>query len=158
VNYSLFILSIILIAWASIERYLFIYHERFITNHIILLHYAPILCFTCYTPSFYVGLVMFYPCEQAFDSYQYICGSPCYLLNIVPCLVDWMMNVVVVLLITCTFNIILIVCHFQQRHRMKRSIVTTGKSRQWVRIISLFFLSLGQVKVIGNLPFCLQIF
>ncbi|CAF5143513.1 unnamed protein product, partial [Rotaria sp. Silwood1] len=109
INYSLFILSIILIAWTSIERYLFIYHEQLITRCRILLHYIPIGCFIVYTPLFYISLVLFYPCQQAFSEYSYICGGPCYLFHIVPCVIDWLFNVVLVLLITCVMNIILIV-------------------------------------------------
>jgi hypothetical protein len=132
VNYSLFILSIILTAWTSIERYLFIYHEHFILHYRIVLHYLPIGFFSFYTPSFYVGLVIFYPCQQVYTPYSYICGGPCYLFEIAPCMTDWGINVVVVLLITCIVNIILIVSNIKQRHRMRRSIVTARKSQQWV--------------------------
>ncbi|CAF4319483.1 unnamed protein product, partial [Adineta steineri] len=137
VNYTLFILSIILTAWASIERYLFIYHDLFITRQRILLHYIPIILFCIYTPSFYVGLVIFYPCEQAYNLYGYICSGPCYLFESVPCLIDWCTNVGSVLLITCIINIVIIVRTIEQRHRMKRSIITVGNRKQWHRTIRL---------------------
>ncbi len=133
INYSLFILSIILTTWTSIERYLFIYHEHLITQHRILLHYLPIGFFIFYTPLFYVGLVIFYPCQQAYTPYNYICGGPCYLSQIVPCMIDWSVNVGLVLVITCIMNIILIVLNIKQRHRMKRSIITTRNRQQWVK-------------------------
>ncbi len=132
VNYTLFILSISLTTWTSIERYLFIYHEYLITHHRILLHYLPIGFLTFYTPLFYVGLVIFYPCQQAYSPYSYICGGPCYLFQIVPCMIDWGINVALVLLITCTVNIILIISNIKQRHRMKTRIITARKSQQWV--------------------------
>ncbi|CAF3750886.1 unnamed protein product [Rotaria sp. Silwood1] len=132
VNYSLFILSIILTAWTSIELYLFIYHEHLITHYRMVLHYIPIGCFTLYTSLFYVGLVIFYPCQQAYNVYSYICGGPCYLFESIPCLIDWGINVVLVFFITCIINVILIVNNIKQRHRMKTSIVTARKSQQWV--------------------------
>ena len=132
INYTLFILSISLTTWASIERYFFIYHEHFINRHRILLHYAPIGYLIVYTPLFYVGLVLFYPCQQAYNLYSYLCAGPCYLLQIVPCLIDWCINVIAVLLVTCVMNIVLIVCNAQQRHRMKRLIINAGNTQQWV--------------------------
>ncbi len=132
VNYSLFILSIYLTTWTSIERYLFIYHVHFITRYQILLHYLPIVGFTLYTPLLYTGLVIFYPCQQTYDMYNYICGGPCYLFENVPCLIDWSINVAFVLFITCLMNIILIICNTKQRQRMKRTIITAGNRKQWV--------------------------
>jgi hypothetical protein len=139
VNYTLFILSMSLTTWTSIERYLFIYHEQFIKKHSILLHYFPISFLTVYTPSFYVGLVIFYRCQQAYTSYSYICGGPCYLFQIVPCMIDWSINVGFILLITCVVNIMVIISNIQQRHRMKRAIITARKSQQWVKRIESFF-------------------
>ena len=136
INYTLFIYSIILTTWASVERYFFIYHEHFISHHFILFHYIPTVCFAIYTPVFYVCVVLFYPCEQAFDVTSYLCAGPCYLLHIVPCLIDWCINVVFVLSMTCLMNIVLIVCTVQQRHRMKRSIITAGHAQQWVSKLS----------------------
>lgn len=132
INYSLFILSIILTAWTSIERYLFIYHEQIITSHRIVLHYFPIAFFTVYTPSFYTGAVIFYPCQQAFSVYNYLCGGPCYLFSIAPCMTDWTINVGLVLLTTGILNITLIVVNIRQRYRMRGAIITVGKRHQWV--------------------------
>jgi hypothetical protein len=140
VNYTLFMLSISLTAWTSIERYLFIYHEHFIKKHSILLHYFPVGIHFIYTPLFYVGLVIFYPCQQAYTPYSYICGGPCYLFQIIPCMIDWGFNVGFVLLITCVVNIILIFSNIHQRDRMKRAIITARKSQEWVKRIESFFI------------------
>ncbi len=138
VNYTLFMLSMSLTAWTSIERYLFIYHEQFIKRHSILLHYFPISFLTIYTPSFYVGLVIFYRCQQAYTSYSYICGGSCYLFQIVPCMIDWSINVGFILLITCVVNIMVIISNIHQRDRMKRAIITARKSQEWVKRIVFF--------------------
>ncbi|CAM2729134.1 unnamed protein product [Rotaria socialis] len=164
VNYSLFILSIILIAWASIERFLFIYNEQLIKRCRILLHYIPIGFFIVYTPTFYTGLVIFYPCEQAFNPTNYICGGPCYLFRIVPCMIDWGTNVVLVLLVTCFMNSFLIIYNVKQRFRMRGSIITADKSQQWRRTmkLSIQLFSISSLCVIGWVPYgvvsTLQIF
>ena len=66
-NYSLFQLSIFLMTWTSVERYFFIYHERFIMRHIILLHYGPITILILYCSVLYVGIVILYTCQPAYD-------------------------------------------------------------------------------------------
>jgi hypothetical protein len=143
VNYTLFMLSISLTAWTSIERYLFIYHEHFIKKHSILLHYFPVGIHIVYTPLFYVALVIFYPCQQAYTPYSYICGGPCYLFQIVPCMIDWGFNVGFVLLITCVVNIMLIISNIRQRDRMKRAIITARNSQQWVKKSRIVFLMIN---------------
>jgi len=132
VNYILFVLSIIFIAWTSIERYFFIFHEHFITQHRVLLHYLPLGLFTIYAPLFYMGFVLLYPCQSAYISESYICGGPCYLFYMVPCLFDWCFNVVFFLLVTCIVNVILIITNIRQRQRMKRLIITAHNTQQWV--------------------------
>lgn len=132
INYSLFILSIILTTWTSIERYFFIFHEQFMKRHRFILHYIPIGCFSVYTPIFYMILVIFYPCQQAFTLNNYLCGGPCYLFQLIPCMVDWSFNVAFMLLVTCVMNMLLIVLNIRQKYRMKTSIITAGKSQQWV--------------------------
>ena len=134
-NYTLFILTIILTTWTSIERYLFIYHEHFIKRYRILVHYVPIGFFTLYTSLFYVGVVMFYPCQQEYSVYKYLCGGPCYLFELIPSAIDWSINVASVLFITCVMNIVLIFFNIKQRHRMKSSIITAGRSQHWVKRI-----------------------
>ncbi|CAF0742429.1 unnamed protein product [Adineta ricciae] len=155
INYSLFILSMILITWTSIERYLFIYHELFIKHHSILFHYLPVVLFSLYTPIFYISLVIFYPCEQAYTVYSYICNGPCYLFNSVPCLIDWGINVVLVLGITCFVNIVIIIRNIIQRGRMKRLIITAGNRQQWHRTLRLSFqlFSISSLCIIGWIPY-----
>lgn len=133
INYSLFILSVILTTWTSVERYLFIYHEHFIKRHSILLHYFPITFFVFYTPLLYVGLVILYPCQQAYTPYSYICGGPCYLFQIIPCLIDWLINALLVLALTCIMNLALIIRNVVQKDRMKRMVITAQRSQEWVR-------------------------
>lgn len=133
-NYSLFQLSIFLMAWTSIERYLFIYHERLIMRHIILFHYGPIIALFLYCPVLYVGIVLLYKCQPVYDVRLYICGGPCYSLEFRLGLLDWVGNGMSMECTTLIVNIILIARHLIQRHRMKRAIITAEKRQQWVNI------------------------
>ena len=132
-NYSLFQLSIFLMVWTSIERYLFIYHERFILRHTILLHYALISILSLYCSLLYVGIVLLYTCQPTYDVHFYLCGGPCYSEEQFLGMLDWIGNGVIM-----QFGILIIVLliarHPLQRHRMKQVILTAARRQEWVRI------------------------
>ena len=120
--------------WTSIERYLFIYHEHIILRHIILLHYGPIAILVLYCSTLYVGIVMLYTCQPAYDVHLYICGGPCYSSELVLGMFDWIGNGISMELGTLLINIVLIIRHFIQRHRMKHAVLTAAGQQQWVRV------------------------
>jgi hypothetical protein len=138
-NYSLFLFSITLMAWSSVERYLFIYHERIIIRYYVLLHYLPIICLFFYCPLFYLGTVVMYKCESNYDVHRYVCGGACYQYELALGLIDRIGNVLCVVFFTLILNLILIIRLIMQRHRMKRCIITANRSQQWVRTMMSFF-------------------
>lgn len=135
INYTLFISSVTLIAWASIERYFFIFKENYIYTHRWTFHFIPIGFLIFYVPLFYIGVVLFYPCKQDYNLSRYICNGPCYLLETIPSLIDWCLNVVVPMLVTMIMNIVLITCSFKQKRRMRQNIVTGYSTQKWVNKI-----------------------
>lgn len=120
--------------WISIQRYLFIYHEQFIQRHMFLLHYLPIGFLYVYCPLLYVGMVILHNCQPSYDVTLYICGGPCYSLELGLGIFDWIGNGISMELTTFFINVIVTVRHFIQRYRMKRSVLTAAGRRQWVRI------------------------
>ena len=139
-NYSFFLLSITLTAWATVERYLFIYHERVIVGNYVLLHSVPIISLLLYCPLFYLGAVVLYKCESNYDVRRYVCGGACYQYEMGLGLIDRIGNVLCVVLFTFIVNLILIIRHVMQRHRMKGSIITASRNQQWVRTVIRLFL------------------
>ena len=77
-DYVLFVLGLMLMCYACIERYFLVFHRHFFKQHLILLHYVPILFFLLYSPLLYIGLIVIYPCERNFDYTKFVCGGPCY--------------------------------------------------------------------------------
>ena len=142
INYSLFLASIILMAWTSIERYVFIYHERFMLRHIILLHYAPIIVTISYSIFFYVGAVLLYKCKPAYNVHLYVCGGACYQYQLELGLIDMIVNAMCSVITIFVVNLVLIVRHVMERCYMKRSVVPVGNNLQWVRIVMSFLLIL----------------
>lgn len=119
--------------WTSIERYLFIYHERFILRHMILFHYGPITILSLYCSVLYVGIVVLHTCQPAYNVYLYICGGPCYSTEPFLGMFDWIGNGVIMQFGILVINIILILRHVIQRYRMKQSVITAARRQQWVR-------------------------
>jgi hypothetical protein len=133
INYTLFLTSLILMAWTSIERYLFIYHERFMLRHIILLHYAPIVTIILYSIIFYTGSILLYKCQPVYNVHLYVCGGACYQYKLGLRLIDMIINVMGSVITTFVVNLVLIIRHVIQRCYMNRSIIPIRKTLQWVR-------------------------
>ncbi|CAF1320036.1 unnamed protein product [Rotaria sordida] len=154
-NYSLFQLSIFLMTWISIQRYLFIYHEQFILRHMILFHYGPVIFFYLYCPLLYIGIVVLYKCQPIYDVNLYICGGPCYSLELGLGLFDWVGNGISMEMTTLIVNVIVTIRHFIQRYRMKRAIITADGRRQWNRSVKLAaqLIAIGMIYVVGWVPY-----
>jgi hypothetical protein len=122
-------------AWTSIERYMFIYHERFMLRHIILLHYMPIIFIILYSIFFYVGSVLLHKCRSTYNVYLYVCGGACYEYQVGLGLIDTISNEMGSVITTFVVNLILIIRHVIRRCYMKRSVVPIGKNLEWVMIL-----------------------
>ena len=121
-------------AWTSIERYLFIYHERLIKQYRICLHYVPIIAIILYCPLFYVGVVVLHPCQPVYDVNVYLCGGACYQFEQTLGLIDWVGNGIAMVSVTFIVNVILIIRHISQRFRMRGMIITADRRSTWVRL------------------------
>ncbi|CAF1158657.1 unnamed protein product [Rotaria sordida] len=154
-NYSLFFLSIALMAWTSIERYLFIYHERVITKRYVLLHYGPIGCIVLYGPLFYLSSIVWHTCQPFYDVHRYVCGGACYQFELALGLIDWIGNILSTVFITFIINIIIIMRHLVQKHRMKRAVVSINRTQQWRRSLKLSaqLIAASLLYIIGWIPY-----
>ncbi|CAF1315276.1 unnamed protein product [Rotaria sp. Silwood1] len=153
-NYSLSLLSICLMAWTSIERYLFIYYERIIMRHNMLLHYIPNALIIFYCPFFYIGVVVIHTCQPVYDINQYLCGGACYQFECTLGLFDWIGNGICIVMITFILTILLIIRHVLTRHRMK-SIITIARRKEWRRSLklSLQLLAIAMPYMIAWIPY-----
>jgi len=139
IKYTLFLSSIMLMAWASIERYLLIYHERLMLRHIILLHYAPIMIIILYSIFFYVSSVLLNKCHPTHNVHLYVCGGACYQYQLQLGLIDIIVNTMGSVITTFVVNHVLIIRHVLRRCYMKRSVIPITKNLQWVRLLTNIF-------------------
>ena len=91
-NYFLFPASGWIMAVASIQRYILIFHKHLMNTH--LKHYIPILLPPVFLFIWYFVLAFFYPCQQQFDYTQLWCVGACYLYQGIIGTIDWIITVV----------------------------------------------------------------
>lgn len=109
-----------LISFASIQRYLLVFHHTLVSKYIFLLHYFPILFCIIYPSLFYLIFIFFYPCQQQYDFTKITCQGPCYLFERIPGSVDLLINMAVPLFLCLLTNIFLVGRVLHQKHRMKQ--------------------------------------
>ena len=82
IDYGFYGAISVFLVWASFERHLLVFHRRrFLTStrKIFYIHYLPLLIFAIYLLGFYIGVIIWPPCENTFDFHHLACGSyPCY--------------------------------------------------------------------------------
>ena len=81
IDESLVITQSILFAWATIERYILIFHDQWLLTRVkrLLIHYFPITGLLIYCLSYCLSVIVFAPCENTFDYTEVVCGrSLCY--------------------------------------------------------------------------------
>ncbi|CAF1012483.1 unnamed protein product [Adineta steineri] len=78
-DWALYITYTILLAWATIERHILVFHDRWVSSRRrrLLVHYLPLVCLFLYCFVFYIVVYFIPPCANIFSQTGYICISPC---------------------------------------------------------------------------------
>ncbi|CAF4510762.1 unnamed protein product [Rotaria sp. Silwood2] len=74
--------DLFIMAFTSIERYLFVFHHAFYRRYKRLLYRIPIPTCILFTTIWYTVLTFGYPCKNSFGYCNFQCGSLCYLKNV----------------------------------------------------------------------------
>jgi hypothetical protein len=130
-------------AFASIERYFLIFHERFVYKWRFIIHYSPIIICFIYTLMFYNLIINLYSCENVYDYESYVCGGACFQFQALPSTADYTMDVVSPTVLIVLANIILLLRVRYRKQAMKIA-NTWGKHRlmyiQLLSISTLYFI------------------
>lgn len=81
-DFTLYNTQTIILAWASIERHILIFHSRILSTRKqrFYYHYLPLILLLVYLICFYIGVIFIPPCENQFEFVSIECGlNPCYL-------------------------------------------------------------------------------
>lgn len=139
----------LLMAWASIERHILVFHDRWLASRRdrFLIHYLPLFTILIYGFIFYTVVLLVFRCENltAFD--QDWCLYPCYYNNEKLAMYDTVVNSIVptpIIVLCCILLLIRVI----NRKRILQQNVQWRKYR--MMIIQLFAIS--SLFLIFNLP------
>ncbi|CAF3864813.1 unnamed protein product [Rotaria sp. Silwood1] len=128
-----------LMAWASFERHILVFHNQWLNTQKkrIFIHYIPLTTIVLYSFIFYTICIFFLPCENIFDYTQGWCLFPCFLFayNIL-LLYDTLINGVLPSLLISVFNILLFIRVIKQKQRLRQQIQWKKYRRMIIQLMS----------------------
>ena len=151
-DYSLYSSSMLLMAWASIERHILVFASSYFRSFrsILFGHYFPILLCAVYPPLFYAYSVFVYPCQRpqwSFD--QMLCGSACFKHE--SFILDWfdmMGHSVMPCIVIITFSLGLLIRVIRQKRRVQQHLFSWRRQRR----MAVQLLSISSLYIMMNVP------
>ncbi|CAF0780842.1 unnamed protein product [Adineta steineri] len=134
IHYSLNIINMFLMAFASIERNWLIFHPSIVQNRRgkVLFHYGPLIFCLLYPPLFYIAAIFIWPCENYYDYTQLLCTWPCYFYNYIWAQVDLFFNNYTPLLSIPLFCAIIYIRVLIQKHEMKQEVFKWNRDKKMI--------------------------
>ena len=147
IDYGVYGAITLFMTWAAFERHILIFYQHRCLNtprKRMIFHYAPLAILSIYSIGFYLGVLVFPPCENEFDYEIEACGSsPCY--GQIPWLNIWdsLVNRSLFTVIEALLSVGLLVRVVYRRYRVQQS-VNWGKHRKMtIQLLSISSLSLS---------------
>lgn len=127
-NYLLQGISSWLMGWASIDRYLLIFHSQI--RDTVFRHELPIIILCTFVTIWYIVLTLTYTCTKTWvDGQKFLCGGPCFDAHISMVTADWILIVLLPTLAIVIFNALLLIrVLIQKCHRLPGA---TNRSFAW---------------------------
>ena len=144
IDWGLFLTHTILFAWATIERHILIFHERWVSTPMrrFFLHYLPIAILLLYNVVFNMVLDFFPPCENAFIDYMAVCTTSClYDIDVVR-VYDAIAHQLVPIFTIILFSIALLLRVVWRRRHVQQTIQWRKYRKMTIQLLSISFLYL----------------
>ena len=150
IDFAAFASITILVAWASIERHILIFHQYLVATRTkrFLIHYFPLIIFSIYPFIYYFVIFFIRPCEVPFNYTKARCGiGYCAFIDPSIGLYDSIANNIVPVFIIIIFSIALIGRVWYGKYRM-------GQRFQWKNYRKMTFqlLSISALYVVLYFP------
>ena len=136
-NYGTSVTGTYLMAFASIERYFLIFHDRVIRRWSLALHYLPIIFCCVYPLTFYNVVIAVYPCEPTYVYDAYVCGGSCFQFEPLIGTVDYMIHAVAPTCLIVLGNVILAIRFTYQKHSMQQANTWRKYRLMYVQLFSI---------------------
>ena len=157
IEFSLYVTSEYLMATISVQRHMLVFnaHVMRVCWMRWLLYYSPLIFSLTYPGIFYLGAIIFYPCDGSqYDFTSNVCGfTPCYLLfNKVLGTFDWAVNNGVPMVINALANVLLVVRVIRHKRQQNRTVSWKQQRRMTVQLFwisSLYLIAWSPCLVVG---------
>ena len=136
---------VIIMAWGSVHRYLWAFHDQLFSNRNrrLVYHYLPLTIVLAYILVFYVVAIIFPPCTNTYDYMLPVCNDfPCYLNHPVFGVIDSIVNNILPVIIIVLFNFILVIRVYCQKRRLRQQNVWRRQRKMTIQLLcsSVLFL------------------
>ena len=139
IDWAVYMLQLLLFAWASIERHILIFHDRWVSTRRkrFMFHYLPLILILVYWLIFY-GLIFFYPsCPNTLDFTSMVCFSPCILNNPLVHAFEILLNNLLPNLLIIVFSLTLLLRIVWQKHRIHQPILWRKHRKMTIQLLSI---------------------
>ncbi|CAF1090774.1 unnamed protein product [Adineta steineri] len=132
-----------LMAWASIERHILIFHQKWVGTKTkrLFLHYLPlVICMMC-PGVFYITMLFIVPCSVTMDFTKVHCGYyACLSVNPSVALYNTIVNYLIAPFIIVIFSVALIIRVLASKCRARQRIQWRNYSKMAIPLLSISFL------------------
>lgn len=140
----------ILMAWASFERHIFIFHSSWLstTKKKFFVHYLPVTLIILYCLLYYIVTMGFPPCENKYNYDENQCSLSCLYRNEILSMYDTIFNDILATTLVAIFSISLIIRLFWHNYSRLNGQVQWRRHRKIIFIL----LSISIIYLLFNLP------
>ncbi|CAF1614964.1 unnamed protein product [Rotaria sp. Silwood1] len=132
-----------LVAWASIERYILIFHDSWMSTKKkkILLHYIPITTIIIYGIILYIIIYLFISCDRSYSSTILYCGYySCAYDSTTYSMFEFITGGITNAIIIAIFSMILIIRLIKQKHRLNQQLNWRKHRKMAIQLLSIVLL------------------
>jgi hypothetical protein len=139
-NFSFDSMILMLTAHTTIERYLLVFQRAFFHQHLMILHYIPIITCCIYPVILYIYFIFFYPCINQFDFTAILCGAPCYYFEPIISALDLFVDLFLPVAVSTIASIALLSRVITQKHRMQQHQMWRKNRRLVIQLLYIVIL------------------
>ena len=152
IDWGIYVTQIILFAWATIERHILIFHDRWVSTKKkrLFVHYLPLFLLLLYCLILYTVVYLFPPCQNVVDYFYVTCVSACLFDDYVFSMFDVVAHETIPICLVIIFSITLLLRVLWQKYRI-------GQPIQWrkQRKMTIQLLAISLLYAIFFLPFAI---
>ena len=143
-DWGFYIAQTVLVAWATIERHVLIFHDRWVStkNKRLFVHYLPIILLLLYCLIFYSIVFFFPPCANVFNPVGISCLSPCLTNSYVFSMWETISHQTLPIITILLFSIVLVLRVVWQKHRINQPVQWRKFRNMTIQLLSVSFLYL----------------